>query len=113
MGGYAPEPAASYTIPLTSDTVLFDFVNSSQSGTYLANVGAGFNEGQKLNLIYNNLGSNVISVLANFGTNGIIIGSGFANGLVFTSTGQSSSLVYLGGGIDAWQILNTGYNSTF
>ena len=113
VGGYAPEPAASYTIPLTSDTVLFDFVNSSQSGTYLANVGAGFNEGQKLNLIYNNLGSNVISVLANFGTNGIIIGSGFANGLVFTSTGQSSSLVYLGGGIDAWQILNTGYNSTF
>jgi hypothetical protein len=110
-GEYIPD--TPYTIPLTNDTILFDFVNSSQTGTYWANVGAGFNEGQKLNLIYNNKGSNVISVLVNFGTNGVISESGFSNGFVFTATGQSSSLVYLGSGIDAWQILNTGYNSTF
>jgi hypothetical protein len=111
VAGYYPN--TSWQIPLTNDTILFDFVNSSQTGTYYANVGAGINEGQKLNLIYNNIGSNIISVLANFGNNGIITGTGYSNGLVFSSTGQSSSLVYLGGGINAWQILNTGYNSTF
>ena len=105
-GGY--RPGQQYNIPLTNDTILFDFVDSSQSGTYWANVGAGFSEGQKLNLIYNNKGSNVISVLVDFGTNGVISGTGFANGLQFTNIGQSSSLVYLGSGIDAWQILNTG-----
>ena len=83
------------------------FVNSSNSGTYWANVGAGI-EGQKLNLIYNNKGSNSISVLANFGSNGIITNTGYSNGLVFSNTGQSSSLVYLDGDINAWQILNTG-----
>ena len=111
VAGYYPN--SSWTIPLTNDTILFDFINSSQTGTYYANVGAGINEGQKLNLIYNNTGSNIISVLANFGNNGIITGTGYSNGLVFSSTGKSSSLVYLGGGINAWQILNTGYNSTF
>jgi hypothetical protein len=106
VGGY--NPSTSWTIPITSDTILFDFVNSSQSGTYWANVSAGISEGQKLNIIYNNKGSNVISVLANFGNNGIISGSGYSNGLEFTNIGQCSSLIYLGNGIDAWQILNTG-----
>ena len=92
VGGYNSN--TSYILPLTSDTVLFDFANSSNSGTYWANVGAGI-EGQKLNLIYNNKGSNSISVIANFGSNGIISGSGFSNGLLFSNTGQSSSLVYL------------------
>jgi hypothetical protein len=103
--GYYPE--TSWTIPLSSDTILFDFVNSSQSGTYWANIGSG-NDGQKLNIIYNNKGSNVISVLTNFGSNGIIVGTGYSNGLVFSTVGQSSTLVYLGEGINAWQVLNTG-----
>jgi len=103
--GYYPE--TSWTIPLSSDTILFDFVNSSQSGTYWANIGSG-NDGQKLNLIYNNKGSNVISVLTNFGSNGIIVGTGYSNGLIFSTVGQSSTLIYLGEGINAWQVLNTG-----
>ena len=111
VGGYLPE--TPWTIPITSDTILFDFVNSSQSGTYWANVSAGISDGQKLNLIYNNIGSNSISVITDFGSNGIITNTGYSNGLVFSSTGKSTSLVYLGGGIDAWQILNTGYNSVF
>jgi hypothetical protein len=101
-------PNVSYTIPLSSDTILFDFVNSSLSGSYLAYVGPGLYDGQKMNIIYNNLGSNVITVTTNFGSNGLITGSGYANGLTFTNSGQSSSLVYLDGGINAWQILNTG-----
>jgi hypothetical protein len=101
------QPTTQWNIPTASDIVLFDFINSSPSGTYWANVSAGI-DGQKLNLIYNNKGSNTISVLANFGTNGIIIGSGYCNGLTFTTTGQSTSLVYLANGIDAWQVLNTG-----
>ena len=108
VGGYNSN--TSYILPLTSDTILFDFVNSSNSGTYWANVGAGI-EGQKLNLIYNNKGSNSISVLANFGSNGIITNTGYSNGLVFSNTGQSSSLVYLDGDINAWQILNSGSGS--
>lgn len=102
------QPNTSWTIPLTSDTFLFDFVNSSQTGTYWANVGAGIYDGQKMNIVFNNTGSNVISVLANFGSNGVITGTGYANGLEFTNIGQSSSLVYLGEAINAWQILNTG-----
>ena len=105
VGGYNPE--TSWNIPLSNDTFLFDFVNSSQSGTYWANVGAGI-DGQKLNVIYNNKGSNTISVLTNFGSNGIIVGTGFSTGLLFNTIGQSSSLIYLGDGIDAWQVLNTG-----
>jgi hypothetical protein len=106
VGGYFPNRTC--VIPLTNDTILFDFTNNSQSGTYWANIGAGVYEGQKLNLIYNNIGSNSISVLTNFGSNGLITGSGYANGLIFTNSGQSSSLVYLDSGINAWQILNTG-----
>lgn len=105
VGGYIP--ATAWNIPLSSDTILFDFSNSSQSGTYWANVGAGI-DGQKLNIIYNNKSSNVISVLANFGSNGVIIGTGYSTGLEFNTIGQSSSLVYLGDYIDAWQVLNTG-----
>ena len=107
-GGYIPN--TSWNIPLSSDTILFDFVNDSPSGTYWANVGVGVgvSDGQKMNIIYNNIGSNVISVLANFGSNGVITGSGYATGLVFTNIGQSASLVYLDGSINAWQVLNTG-----
>ena len=105
VGGYIP--ATTWNIPLSSDTILFDFSNSSQSGTYWANVGTGI-DGQKLNIIYNNKSSNVISVLSNFGSNGVIIGTGYSTGLEFNTIGQSSSLVYLGDGIDAWQVLNTG-----
>ena len=105
VGGYLP--ATTWNIPLNTDNILFDFVNSSQTGTYLANVSAGL-DGQKLNLIFNNNGSNVISVLADFGTNGLLVGTGYSNGLVFESTGQSTSLLYLGSGINAWQVLNTG-----
>ena len=110
VGGYIPD--TTFSMPLTNDTVLFDFINSSQSGTYWANVNAGI-DGQKLNLIYNNTGSNVISVLANFGSNGAIIGTGYVNGLIFNSVGQSSSLMYLGNGINAWQVLNNTISSVF
>ncbi len=105
VGGYLP--ATTWNIPLNTDNILFDFINSSSTGTYWANVTAGI-DGQKLNLIFNNKGSNVISVLANFGTNGLLIGTGYSNGLIFESTGQSASLVYLADGISAWQVLNTG-----
>lgn len=104
-GGYLP--STTWNLPLNNDIILFDFYNSSQSGTYWANISAGI-EGQKLNLIYNNQGSNIISVLADFGTNGLLIGTGYSNGFIFGTTGQSTSLVYLGNGIDAWQVLNTG-----
>ena len=103
-------PNTPWVIPLISDTILFDFTNSSNAGTYLANVGAGI-DGQKLNIIYNNNGSKIINVFANFislGGNGIITGSGYKSGLEFTTSGQSSSLIYLAEGINAWQILNTG-----
>jgi len=109
--GYIPN--TTFTVPLTNDTILFDFKNGDgkQSGTYWANVNAGV-DGQKLNLIYNNRGSNIISMLVNCGSNGIITGTGYSNGLVFTASGQSSTLIYLGDGtigdINAWQVLNTG-----
>ena len=105
LGGYTPN--TSWPIPLSSDTILFDFNNTTSNGTYWANVGVGV-DGQKLNIIYNNKSSNSISVLANFGSNGVIIGTGYSNGLEFNVNGQSSSLVYLGDDIDAWQVLNTG-----
>ena len=104
-GGYLP--STTWNIPLTNDIILFDFSNSTTSGTYWANVSAGI-DGQKLNLIFNNKSSNVVSVLADFGTDGVLVGTGYSNGLVFETTGQSTSLVYLGDGIDAWQVLNTG-----
>lgn len=104
-GGYLPD--TTWNVPFTSDTILFDFSNSTATGTYWANVGAGL-DGQKLNIIYNNKSSNIISVLVDFGSNGVIVGTGFASGLNFTTVGQSSSLIYLADGVDAWQVLNTG-----
>jgi hypothetical protein len=104
-GGYLPD--TTWNVPFTSDTILFDFNSATSTGTYWANVGAGL-DGQKLNIIYNNKSSNVISVLVDFGSNGVIVGTGFASGLNFTTVGQSSSLIYLGEDIDAWQVLNTG-----
>ena len=109
IGGYLP--GTNTIIPLTNDIILFDFINTSTAGTYWANVNAGIN-GQKINLIYNNKGTNVINVLVNFGNNGLITNAGYSTGLNFTGTGQSSSLVYLDD-INAWQILNTGANSIF
>lgn len=103
IGGYNPDTITN--VPLSNDIILFDFINSSSSGTYWSNIGVGV-DGQKLNLIYNNNGASIISVLADFGTNGIITEAGFGTGLEFTATGQSSALVYLGNGIDAWQVLN-------
>jgi hypothetical protein len=102
--GYSP--STTWNIPITNDIILFDFVNSDSSGTYWANVGAGI-DGQKLNIIFNNRGSSVISVLANFTTSGLLVDTGPIDGLSFITSGQSTSLVYLGGGIDAWQVLNT------
>lgn len=104
-GGYLPY--TTWNLPLTNDIILFDFNSNSSNGTYWANVSAGL-DGQKLNLIFNNKSSNVISVLADFGTNGLLVGTGYSNGFIFGTTGQSTSLVYLGDGIDAWQALNTG-----
>ena len=104
-GGYLPD--TTWNVPFSRDTILFDFSNSTATGTYWANVGAGL-DGQKLNIIYNNKSSNVVSVLVDFGSNGVIVGTGFASGLNFTTVGQSSSLIYLADGIDAWQVLNTG-----
>ena len=104
-GGYLPD--TTWNVPFTSDTILFDFSNSTATGTYWANVGAGL-DGQKLNIIYNNKSSNIVSVLVDFGSNGVIVGTGFVSGLNFTTVGQSSSLIYLADGVDAWQVLNTG-----
>ena len=104
-GGYLPD--TTWNVPFTSDTILFDFNSSTATGTYWANVGAGL-DGQKLNIIYNNKSSNVVSVLVDFGSNGVIVGTGFVSGLNFTTVGQSSSLIYLADGVDAWQVLNTG-----
>lgn len=92
-GGYIP--STTWNIPLTNDIILFDFSNSAEGGTYWANVGAGI-DGQKLNLIFNNKSSNIVSVLADFGTNGLLVGTGYSNGLTFEITGQSTSLVYAG-----------------
>jgi hypothetical protein len=107
VGGYLPN--VTVNIPINNDTILFDFSNTSISGTgtYWANVSAGL-DGQKLNMIYNNKTSNSISVLANFGTNGLVVGTGYTTGLEFTTLGQSVSMVYIGDGVDAWHVLNTG-----
>ena len=104
-GGYIPN--TTWNVPITNDTILFNFGSNTSAGTYWANVSAGI-DGQKLNLIFNNKSSNVISVLADFGINGLLVGTGYSNGLVFETTGQSTSLIYLGDDIDAWQVLNTG-----
>lgn len=106
QGGYVP--ATYWDVPLTTDTILFNFNNSSSNGSYYANVGVGV-DGQKLNLIFNSTSTN-INVNVFFGTNKLIVGTGFANGLTFNTSGQSSSLIYLAEDIDAWQALNTGSN---
>ena len=103
-GGY--DPYQYWDVPITTDTILFNFNNTSSNGSYYANVGVGV-DGQKLNLIFNTPISN-IDVKVFFGTNKLIVGSGLANGMGFDTSGQSSSLLYLGYGIDAWQALNTG-----
>ena len=103
-GGYVP--ATYWDVPLNTDTILFNFNNSSSNGSYYANVGVGV-DGQKLNLIFNSTSTN-INVNVFFGTNKLIVGSGFANGLTFETSGQASSLIYLGEDIDVWQALNTG-----
>ena len=100
-------PSTPYPVPLTNDTILFDFGTSAQAGTYFANIGEGL-DGQKLNLVFNNKSSNVISVIADFSTNGIILGTGYGKGLIFNTIGQSSTLIYLGEDINSWQLLNTG-----
>ena len=102
--GYTPN--TYWDIPITTDTILFNFNDTSSNGSYFANVGVGV-DGQKLNLIFNTSISN-IDVKVFFGTNKLIVGSGLANGMGFDTSGQSSSLLYLGYGIDAWQALNTG-----
>jgi hypothetical protein len=105
-GGYTPE--TYWNTPILTDTILYNFSNSSTYGTYYSNIGAGV-DGQKLNLVFNNSNvSNVIDVKVFFGQNKILVGSGFASILKFDTSGQSSSLMYLGEDINCWQALNTG-----
>jgi hypothetical protein len=95
-------------MPLTCDTILFNFSNTATAGTYYANIVAGV-DGQKLNLVYNNKSANSIVVLANFASGGgVLTGTGNTTGLRFNTTGQSSGLVYLGDDISSWQVLNSG-----
>lgn len=95
-------------MPLTCDTILFNFSNTATAGTYYANIVAGV-DGQKLNLVYNNKSANSIVVLANFSSGGgVLTGTGNTTGLRFNTTGQSSGLVYLGDDISSWQVLNSG-----
>lgn len=102
--GYNPEE--DWITPLGYDTILYDFKGSDVAGTYFSNISVGI-DGQKLNLIFNNAGSNSIELIADFDSN-LITGSGNSGRLKFISTGQTANLVYLGGDIDKWQILNTG-----
>lgn len=106
VGGYNPNTI--WNIPISSDTILFNFDNGSTAGTYFANVSVGVYDGQKLNLVFNNLGIQVIDVLVDFGTQGLLCGTGLANGIHFDTSGQSSMLIFLGDTINKWQILNTG-----
>lgn len=100
-------PTQYWNIPISSDTLLFDFIQADTLGTYYANVSAGI-EGQKLNVIFNNSGSKNINVLMDFESNNLISGSGYAQILKFNTLGQSASLIYLGNPINKWQILNSG-----
>jgi hypothetical protein len=106
VGGYNPN--TTWNIPISSDTILFNFNNGSTAGTYYANVSVGVYDGQKLNLVFNNSGIQVINVLVDFGTQGLLCGTGLANGINFDTSGQSSMLIFLGDTINKWQILNTG-----
>lgn len=105
VGGYLP--GVTWNIPISSDTILFNFNNSNTAGTYWANVGVGI-DGQKLNLIFHNSGTNLIDVLVNFGTDNLLCGTGNATGMRFDTNGQSSMLIYLDDDVTKWQILNTG-----
>lgn len=100
-------PTTNWNIPFSSDTILFDFVQADTTGTYYSNVTAGV-DGQKLNIVFNNSGNKVISVVVDFGSANLLSGTGTATRLTFNTSGQSSMLVYLGDAIDKWQILNTG-----
>jgi hypothetical protein len=100
-------PTTNWNIPFSSDTILFDFVQSNSSGTYYSNITAGV-DGQKLNIIFNNSGNQIIGAIVDFGTNNLLCGTGTATKLTYNTSGQSSMLVYLGDAIGKWQILNTG-----
>ena len=101
------EPSNVFVIPISSDTVLFDFNSSNSSGSYWANVGAGI-EGQKLNLIMNCNNAPGITVWADFGVDGLGTGNGLATRMKFNKSGQGASLIYLGDPQNIWQVLNTG-----
>jgi hypothetical protein len=105
VGGYSP--GVTWNIPISSDTILFNFNNSNTAGTYWANVGVGI-DGQKLNLIFHNSGAQLIDVLVNFGTDNLLCGTGNSTGMRFDTNGQSSMLIYLDDDVNKWQILNTG-----
>ena len=107
-------PLTTYNVPLTNDTILFDFNKDSTIGTYWANIGGGV-DGQKLNLIYNNTNTNTnqINVIVNFTSNGIISSSGYGTGLYFNNIGQNATLIYLDDDINAWQLLNNSSEGLF
>ena len=97
----------NWNIPISSDTILYDFRQSHSAGTYFSNITTGI-VGQKLNLISNNSGNQSLTEIADFGENNLLCGSGTATKLKFQTTGQSATLIYLGFPINKWQILNTG-----
>jgi hypothetical protein len=112
-------PLTPYNVPLTNDTILFDFNKDSPVGTYWANIGGGV-DGQKLTLIFNNTNIsnsinqiNQINVIVNFRTNGIISPSGYSTGLYFNTIGQNATLIYLDDGVYTWQLLNNNSGGLF
>tara|TARA_B100001057_G_scaffold499541_2_gene610635 strand:+ start:865 stop:2115 length:1251 start_codon:yes stop_codon:yes gene_type:complete len=100
-------PNTNWSVPISSDTLLFDFIESNTAGTYLANIVSG-QDGQKLNIIFNNSGSKDIDLLVDFREDNLLSGSGLSRKLNFKSSGESASLVYLSGNLNKWQIINTG-----
>ena len=100
-------PGVNWNLPISSDTILFDFEEDDTAGSYFANITVGVH-GQKLNMIFNNSGSKSINVLVDFDDDNLITGTGLSRKLNFVGTGQSASLIYLGNTINKWQILNTG-----
>lgn len=119
IGPYIPN--TQWSIPISSDTILFDFTSNNTIGTYWANISAGI-EGQKLNLIMfpningntnifgysGNTGNIGFILYADFGNNGLCTGNGLASKIQFNRCGQSASLIYIGEPQNIWQILNTG-----
>jgi hypothetical protein len=101
-------PASNWSIPISSDFIMFDFYTGNTVGTYWANIGAGI-EGQKLNLsFFNSNNSGGITVLSDFGNNGLSSGNGLATKIKMNKSGQGASLVYFGPPQNVWQIINTG-----